>query len=53
MPTTQIELDYGNETLDRVIYFGNMEEHLGVAHETMGKASVRIRRDMETGESTL
>lgn len=38
VPTSQIELDYGNEALDRVIYFGNMEEHLGVAHETIGES---------------
>ena len=37
MPTTQVELDYGDESFDGVIYGGNMKEHLGVAHEAMGR----------------
>ena len=33
MPTTQIELDNGDEALDGVIELGDGEEHLGMAHE--------------------
>ncbi len=33
MPTAQIELDNGNESLDRVVDFRNREKHFGVAHE--------------------
>lgn len=33
MPSTKIELDDGNETLDRFFDVGDMEEHFGVTHE--------------------
>lgn len=37
MPPTQVELDYGYETLDGVIYVGNREQHFWVAHEAVTK----------------
>lgn len=35
MPTTKVELDDGNEALDRVVYIRYREEELGVAHEAI------------------
>lgn len=38
MPATEVEFDNGNESLDVVVYGGNVEEHLRVTHEA-GTAS--------------
>lgn len=35
MPTAQIELDNGGESIDGVVDLGNREEHFGVRHEAV------------------
>lgn len=35
MPTAQVELDNGDEALDRIIDLRNREKHLRMAHETI------------------
>lgn len=47
MPTTQVELDYGDESIDGVIYGRDMQEHFGVAHEAVGHKSVSGELDGE------
>lgn len=36
MPTAQVKLDHGYKSLDWIVYLGNREEHLGMAHEAFG-----------------
>lgn len=33
MPTTQVELDHRNESLERVFHLGHGEECVGMGHE--------------------
>lgn len=33
VPTTQVELDYGKEPLDWIVYGWDVQQHLGMAHE--------------------
>lgn len=37
MPAAQVKLDYGDESLDRIVYLGDREKHFGVAHEAVNR----------------
>lgn len=52
MPACEIELDDGEEALDGVVYGGDLEEHLGMAHEA-GEGAVSARKARESRGSKL
>lgn len=39
MPTTQVELDYGNKTLGGIVYERDREEHFRMAHKAKSNVS--------------
>lgn len=52
MPAAEVELHDGSESLGRVFYIGDREEHLRMAHETINQVS-RLLHKAAPGQTEM